>query len=382
MAKILIKNVRYFDGTDCFKTGNIYINNGLYCTPFNDNEASDIIDGSGLTAIPGLIDLHLHGCNGYDVCDNSIEVLHKISEYQQKNGIAYFAPATMTLPIDELCRILNTIQEYYHMHINDYGAKILGINLEGPFINPNKCGAQDKSYAIPCNNDVFDKLMNSSSGLILIIDIAPEIKNALNLIRYIKQAYNNKLIISIAHTEADYDCTINALNAGASNVTHIFNAMPPFHHRSPGVIGAVSDYGNCTVELICDGIHVHPAMIRTAFKLFSPENIIFISDSMRATGLSDGIYTLGGQNVLVNGRTATLSKNGAIAGSVCNLMDCLRYAVLNAGIKPETAVTCAVLNPAKRIGINNKYGCIKTGQIAKLILIDDNWNIIRNLLSP
>lgn len=382
MTKIIIKNVRYFDGTECFKSGNIYINNGFYCNPFNDNESSCIIDGTGLTAIPGLIDLHLHGCDGYDACDNSIEALQKISEYQHKNGIAYFVPATMTLPIDQLYSILDTIQKYYHSHINDSGTKLLGINLEGPFINPNKCGAQNKAYAIQCNNEVFDKLMNYASGLIRIIDIAPETKGAIKLIRHIKKAYNNKLIISIAHTEADYNCTINAIKEGVSNVTHIFNAMPPLHHRTPGVIGAVSDYGHCSVELICDGIHVHPAMIRTAFKLFSPENIVFISDSMRATGLNDGIYTLGGQDVTVRGHTATLTKNGTIAGSVCNLMDCLRYAVLTAGIKPETAVACAVSNPAKRIGISNEYGCIKNGYIAKLILIDYNWNIVKNLLSP
>ena len=182
-------------------------------------------------------------------------------------------------------------------------------------------------------------------------------------------------MLSVAHTTADYDTAKAAFGAGARQVTHLFNAMPPFTHRAPGVVGAACDNEEVKVEMICDGVHMHPSVIRTAFKMFGDDRIIMISDSMMATGKPDGTYALGGQDVTVKGNVATLTEGGAIAGSVTNLMNCVRYAVKEAGIPLESAVKCAAVNPAKAIGIFDRYGSIAAGKYANVVLLDQDLNI-------
>ncbi len=180
---------------------------------------------------------------------------------------------------------------------------------------------------------------------------------------------SSRVNISIAHTTADYETAKEAISCGASQLTHTYNAMPPFSHRAPGPIGAAADSGHCMAELICDGIHVHPAVVRTTFKMFGDDRIILISDSMRAAGLADGQYDLGGQNVTVKGNLAVL-EDGTIAGSVTNLMDCLRNAVKNMGIALGSAVKCAAVNPAKAVGIYDEYGSLAAGKVANIVILD------------
>jgi N-acetylglucosamine-6-phosphate deacetylase len=187
-------------------------------------------------------------------------------------------------------------------------------------------------------------------------------------------AVKDEVVLSLAHTMADYDTAREAFLRGASHVTHLYNAMPPLHHRNPGVIGAARDAENCRVELICDGIHLHPSTVRATFAMFGADRIILISDSMRAAGLSDGQYTLGGQDVSVCGPRAVLA-DGTIAGSVTNLMACLRTAVRKMGIPLADAVTCATMNPAKEIGIYDFCGSITPGKVADLVLLDKDLNV-------
>ena len=214
------------------------------------------------------------------------------------------------------------------------------------------------------------KLQEESGGLIRLVDIAPETEGAMEFIDQVK----DETVISIAHTTADYDTASEALARGASHVTHLYNAMPPLNHRDPGVIGAARDAENCHVELICDGIHIHPAVVRATFEMFGAERVILISDSMRATGLTDGEYTLGGQDVYVKGAKATLA-DGTIAGSATNLMGCLRRAVLDMEIPLETAVGCATANPAREIGIYDRCGSITPGKDADLVLLDKDLQV-------
>ena len=202
--------------------------------------------------------------------------------------------------------------------------------------------------------------------------IAPEEPGAMNFIDKVK----DNVVVSIAHTAADYDTAMEAIQHGATHATHLYNAMPPMNHRKPGVIGAIRDSYQCHAELICDGVHIHPSVIRATFAMLGAGRIILISDSMRATGLEDGEYTLGGQPVVVKGNLATLH-DGTIAGSATNLMDCLRYVVKKAGISLETAVMCATENPAKEIGIYDKVGSISVGKQADFVLIDEELNIKR-----
>ena len=243
--------------------------------------------------------------------------------------------------------------------------------MEGPFISPSKKGAQAAENIMQCDYEYFRQLQDAASGLIKLVDIAPEEPGAFEFINKAK----DEVVISIAHTAADYDTAKKAIEHGASHATHLYNAMPPLHHRNPGVIGAVRDSQKCHAELICDGVHIHPSVIRATFAMFGAERMILISDSMRATGLEDGEYTLGGQPVTVRGNLATLH-DGTIAGSATNLMDCMRFAVKQAGIPLEDAIMCATANPAKEINIFNETGSISVGKKADFVLLNDALDII------
>lgn len=332
-----------------------------------------ILDAEGCYVIPGLIDIHFHGCAGHDFSDASLAGLSAIAAYQLSQGITSICPASMTLSPDMLRSICECAQ--YFSKKNPAGvSRMVGVNLEGPFISNAKRGAQNPDFIQSADVSLLKELQEYAGGLIKLITLAPETKNALSFIRQVKNSDLKDISISIGHTESDYDTAKKAFDCGADHVTHLFNAMPGFTHRAPGVIGAAFDSPGCFVEIICDGVHVAPTVIRAAFAMFGKERIVLISDSMRATGLSDGRYTLGGLNVQVNGRRATLA-DGTLAGSVTNLFDCMRCAV-SMGIPLEDAVRCATINPARSIGIDERYGSLTPGKAADFLLLDKSLNLI------
>jgi len=243
--------------------------------------------------------------------------------------------------------------------------------MEGPFISMEKKGAQNGEYIHKPDADMFYRLQKAANGLIKLCDIAPEVEGAMECIETIA----NDVRVSVAHTAADFDVAEEAFKKGAQHVTHLYNAMPPYSHRAPGVIGAACDNEKVMVELICDGVHSHPATVRTTFKMFGDDRVILISDSMMACGLDDGQYTLGGQDVTVKGNLATLTELGNIAGSVTNLMKCMKKAVKEMQIPLESAVKCATANPAKAIGIFDKYGSLTPGKQADVVLLDKDLEI-------
>lgn len=362
-----IKNVQVFGEDKCFTPGEIVIKDGVFAAGDSaDDSAWEVIDGEGCFAIPGLVDIHFHGCVGDDFCDATPEAITHIAEHEAKIGVTSICPATMTLPEEELHKIMANGGAYTGKN----GAKLVGINMEGPFISEKKKGAQAATHIRRCDADLFRKLQEEANGLIKLVDIAPENDGAMAFIEAVKE----EVVISLAHTAADYDTASEAFAKGASHVTHLYNAMPPLNHRDPGVIGAARDAENCRVELICDGVHIHPAVVRATFEMFGADRVILISDSMRATGLSDGQYTLGGQNVFVKGAKATLA-DGTIAGSATDLMGCLRTAVQKMGIPLEDAVACATMNPAKEIGIYDRCGSITAGKAADLVLLDGELQV-------
>ena len=367
---MIIRNVQIFSENRTFTQGDIIVYNGKFAETSLQNE--EIIDGHGWYAIPGLIDIHFHGCAGYDFCDGTEEALEKISAYEASVGVTGICPASMTIEESKLYQAMKNAGEY----TGHGGAKFEGIHMEGPFISEKKKGAQAAENIRTCDLELYQRLQEASGGQIRIVDIAPETVGAMPFIAAVK----DEVVISLAHTTADYDTAMEAFSSGASHVTHLFNAMPPFHHRDPGVIGAAADTDECRVELICDGIHVHPAMVRAAFSLFGPDRIILISDSMRATGMPDGQYTLGGLAVNVAGNRATLVSDGALAGSATNLMDCVRIAVKEMGIPLETAVACATMNPAKSLGEYERYGSIAAGKKANVVLLDEELNVKKVLI--
>ena len=368
---MIIKSANVFSQDNTFIKGNVVVKDGRFSNILDATDVcaneQQIVDATDLYMIPGLVDIHFHGCKGADMCDGTKEVLDVITAYDASIGVTSICPATMTIPKDELLKVMKNAGEYEY----NGGAHLVGINMEGPFISASKKGAQAEENIMHCDYEYFCQLQDAAKGLIKLVDIAPEEPHAME---FIDQAHS-EVVISLAHTASDYDTAKEAIEHGASHATHLYNAMPPLNHRNPGVIGAIRDSKKCHAELICDGVHIHPSVIRATFAMFGAKHMILISDSMRATGLEDGEYTLGGQPVTVKGNLATLH-DGTIAGSATNLMDCMRFVVKEVGLPLETAVMCASVNPAKEIGIFDEVGSISVGKKADFVLLDKDLNIV------
>lgn len=369
---MIIKNVKVYGEDRRFQEGEIIIKDGVFAS--DSAKDDEVIDGGGCYAVPGLIDIHFHGCMGHDFCDGTKEAIEEIARYEAAAGVTAICPATMTLPVEELEQILSVAAAYKKEKegtVSD-GADLIGVNMEGPFISPAKKGAQDARNIIPCDTDICERFLKASGGLVKFVGIAPEENE--NSIEFVKQM-KDKVHVSLAHTNADYDRAKAAYDAGANHAVHLYNAMPAFTHRAPGVVGAVADSPHVNAELICDGVHIHPSVVRATFKMLGVDRMILISDSMRATGMKDGRYTLGGLEVDVVGNRATLASDGALAGSATNLMDCMKIAVKKMGIPLETAVACATVNPAKAIGVYDSYGSISEGKKGNVVLLDEELEV-------
>lgn len=381
---MIIKNVKVFTEDQSFIDGGIEIRDGVFArcgadaVQMPEDSSEEVIDGEGCYAVPGLIDIHFHGCMGYDFCDGTTEAIEEIAKYEASIGVTAISPATMTLPVEELEKILETAAAYREEAKSRAAvgvskeADLIGINMEGPFISEEKKGAQDERNIITCDAEICQRFLDASKGLVKFVGVAPE-RNA-NAVEFIRQM-KDKVNISLAHTNADYASAMEAFAAGANHAVHLYNAMPAFTHRAPGVVGAVSDCEHVNAELICDGVHIHPSVVRATFKMMGADRMILISDSMRATGMPDGQYTLGGLDVNVVGNRATLVSNGALAGSATNLMDCMRVAVKQMGLPLETAVACATMNPAKSLGEYGRYGSITPGKKGNVVLLDQDLNL-------
>ena len=373
---MIIKNVKVYQEDQTFKEGEICIRDGVFVGNADAQEGEEILDGEGCYAIPGMIDLHFHGCMGYDFCDGTQEAIRKIARYEASIGVTAIAPATMTLPVPELEHILSVAAAYRKKTEAEKAAAydeadLVGVNMEGPFISKAKKGAQDERNIIPCDAEIFRRFQRAADGLVSFIGIAPEEPGATTFVHEVKDEVN----VSLAHTNSDYAHAMAAFEAGANHAVHLYNAMPPFSHRAPGVVGAVSDSEQVMAELICDGVHVDPAVVRATFKMLGADRMILISDSMRAAGMPDGQYTLGGLDVKVRGNHATLVSDGALAGSVTTLPDCRRIAVKQMGIPLETAVACATANPARSLGIYEQYGSITPGKHGNVVLLDEELRL-------
>lgn len=351
-------------GTDYkFSDRDIYVSNRFFSDSLNEYEELKL---DGLYLIPGLTDIHFHGCMGHDFCEGKTETIAIMAKYEESQGITSICPATMTYSEEILKEIMKAAAEYQ----TDEGAELVGINMEGPFISYEKKGAQNPAYIQKPDIEMFRRLQKEASGLIKLIALAPEVEGAYDFISELK----NEVVISLAHTNADYDRAIQVFNEGINHVTHLYNAMRPLNHRDPNPYFAAADCDNVEVEIIADGIHVHPAVVRNTLRTLGDDRVIFISDTMEAVGMKDGKYQLGGQAVNKKGNLATL-EDGTIAGSATNLMDCMKTAVKKMNIPLETAVKCAAVNPARSIGIYDRYGSLEKGKIANAVALDEDLNI-------
>lgn len=366
---MIIRNAKVFSDGCRFVEKDLVIRDGRVVFGAAPLPEEEVLDAQGAYALPGLVDIHFHGAVGHDFCDADEAGLQAIADFEASKGVLAICPATMTF--DE--EILNGIMDVASAHKNERGADLVGINMEGPYISPNKVGAQNPKYVMGADAGMFRRLQERSGGLIKLVDIAPEVEGNLDFIR----DCHNETRISIAHTCADYDTAKAAFAAGASHMTHLYNAMPGITHRDPGPIIAALEEG-AEVELITDGVHIHPAMVRFTFNTFGDDHVILIADSMMACGLPDGEYSLGGQAVTVRGPRATLTEHpGTIAGSATCLYDCMKHAVLDMGVPLASAVRAASLNPARSIGIDADYGSLEAGRWGNVILADEQLNILK-----
>ena len=324
--------------------------------------AGEEIDLHGMDVLPGLIDIHTHGNSGEDFSDGDYKGLVKMARFLAENGITSFAPASMTLPYDVLEKAYRNA-ERLHRERPEGCAVLRGINMEGPFFSEKKKGAQNAAYLRKPDWEAFEKLYEASGGLIRLVDLAPELEGAAAFTERAAQ----RCRVSIAHTDASYDEAAAVFDAGATHLTHLYNAMPGIHHRKPGVIGAASERETVYAELICDGQHVHPSAVRMAFRLF-PGRICLISDALRCCGMPDGQYMLGGQDVFLRDGIARL-EDGTIAGSAATLFECMQRAV-SFGIPKEEAILSATRNPARQLGCSDRVGSIEVGREADFLVCD------------
>ena len=326
-----------------------------------------VLDASGCYVIPGLVDVHFHGCVGEDFSDATAEGLQRIADFELSQGVTYICPAGMTLPEDQLRAICENVAA--HRAKNAGGAEVVGAHLEGPFLSTAKKGAQNGDYLHDPDIDMLRRLQTAAEGCVKLVTVAPEQPNAMEFIRAAKEM---GITVSVGHTVADYDTAMEAFRSGATHATHLYNGMPSIHHRAPAVIGAAFDSAGVRAELICDGVHIHGAVVRMTFQLFGKERMVLISDSLRATGMPDGQYPFGGQEIEVHGNRATIVGHPeTLAGSVTSLMGCLRQAV-KFGIPVADAVRACTYNPAAAIGIDDRAGTLDVGKAASLVLLDQN----------
>lgn len=324
----------------------------------------EVTDCRGDYLMPGFIDVHIHGYKSFDCSDGDRDGIVKIAESLPENGVTAFCPTTMTLPYDEIQKALDIVADLKEKNI---GARVLGANVEGPYINPEKKGAQDGKYIVKPDIDFVMKNKNA----IKLLTYAPEKDDEYKFTEYISK--NTDITLSVGHTNGDYACASKAFEKGARHVTHLFNAMTPFSHREVGVIGAALGNENVSCELIADTFHVSPALFGIVAKL-KGDKLVLITDCMRAGGMPDGEYTLGGQPVILKGIECRLY-DGTIAGSVLTLNKAVYNLKKHTDLPIYTCVNGASLNPAKAVGEDKYRGSIEVGKYADLVIADDEINI-------
>ena len=339
-----------------------------------ENDVENVIDLSEYSIIPGLIDLHVHGANGYDTMDSNLHSLNEVSKYLASRGITSFLPTTVTEEVKKIKQALINISCCMN---KVEGAEILGSYIEGPYICKEHKGAHAEHLIKDLNLKELQELIEVSKHTVKVITIAPEKKNAYECIKYLTL---NNIQVSMGHTNATYDEAAGAIDSGAKVAVHTFNGMRGFNHREPGILGAVLTKDDVYCELICDLVHVHPAAVDLLLRCKDKEKVILISDGIQASGLQDGEYMLGALKVNVKCSIARV-ESGSLAGSTTDILTCVKNIIEKVGVEPLEAINMASFNPSKLLNIDKLIGSIREGKKANLVIIDDNFNVVKTLIN-
>ena len=336
-----------------------------------DTSAYEVIDAKGMFVSPGLVDMHIHGYLGADASDADAEGIKKMAEGIIKNGVTAWCPTTMTVSKAEIEAAFDAVREVKNSD-SYYGSRILGVNSEGPFINAKKKGAQAEEHILKPDADFIEK----HSDVVKLFTVAPEVEGAAACIE--KVSKNTNVLISMGHTDATYEETVEGIKKGVRHTTHLFNAMTALSHRSPGVVGAALADGNVSTELIADTFHVNKGLFGLIAKI-KGDKLCLITDCIRAGGMPDGDYTLGGQPVHKEG-IKCLMDDGTIAGSVLKLNEAVYNLYENSDLELYEAVACASLNVAKALGEDKEIGSLEEGKRADIVIADERFNVKTTVL--
>ena len=365
---MLIKNCNIIY-LDKIEKGSVLIENGKIkeINPSNVND-TEVIDAEGLYLSPGFIDVHIHGAGGCDTMDGTVESINTIAKTIVEHGTTSFTPTTMTVAAEDIRKSMKVIKKLKEEGTE--GANVLGAHLEGPFISPKAIGAQNPNFLLAPSVENYNKIVGDYGDAVVSITMAPEVEGAKELIKYLS---DNGVTVSMGHTKATYDEAIEGIKCGACHSTHLYNAMTPFTHREPGVVGATFDT-DITTETISDGIHISYPALRTAYKQKGTDKVLLVSDAMEACGMPDGQYSLGGQDVIVKNDAARLL-DGTLAGSVLTLDKAVKNIYNNSNYPLNEVVRMATYNGAKHCHVEDHKGLIKEGYDADLILFNEDIEI-------
>jgi len=318
---------------------------------------------------PGFIDSHTHGAIGIDIMNLSIDDLQKLSLFYARHGVTTFLPTTVSDTFEKISQVARTVQQF--MKLQPFGAKAAGLYVEGPYLNPTKKGAHKEDLLKKPDFEELSRFVKSFGDTVKIFAIAPELDGSHKAIDLLKQ---KRIVTTIAHTNATYDETIAAIENGCTRATHVFNAMRSFSHRDPGVVGAVLTDKRVFCELICDMIHVHPAAIKLVINAKGPSRCVLVTDSMAATGLEDGEYSLGELQVIVKDKIARTKEDQSLAGSTLTLDEAVRNVVVKLDVPVKDAITMATQSAARSSNLDS--GQIKMGKCADLVALDEDLNVV------
>ncbi len=368
----LIKNIRIFN-----KDGNtpsaVLVKNGKISeiNPEKEEKGIQSFDGSGYQLIPGLIDLHIHGANGLDMMDGTEESIMEVSRSCAATGCTSFLATSVTSSLPQLLKMIEAVKA---VKGKEPGARIAGMHLEGPYLHPKRKGMQNETHLRHPDIGEMNSILQAGGDLIKMVTIAPELPGGFQLIKFLKE---KGIIVSIAHSEANYDEALEAFSCGASHITHCFNAMRPIHHRDPGLIVAAFEDHKVSVQAIVDDVHLHPAIVRLMYKIKGPDKMVLVTDAMQAMGMGDGYYDFGGHKVVVKNGIATL-QDGTLASSTITLNKAIKKTVA-CGIPLQEAILMASKTPADILGLSNK-GMLMPGADADLVLLNEDYQVIWTMI--